>query len=280
MYVRNACAIGASLLFLAPVAQAGFDTDTLFLSMDANTGGSQSRFSEETRYRFFPGMSLTEFGGGGTAFRATLSSPTGLFESYENDPDGVTNSSVLRGSTEEVVGEVNGEWTLTLDDEKGGVFDYLVRIEFTLPFDELPSIQSTSLVNGASMGPLDWEIVGGDSEYPGPNAEMSVQVRDGNFGFIENDLLSISDTEWTPGVDPTSEDEFIVSLSTRNSALDTDSLTILSIEALDEFAPEIALSGSGTVSYNASLQAILIPAPASVALLSCGVLTATRRRRG
>jgi len=248
------------------------------IDLDASAMGVRPFVDDSTTYALTPTIDVTE-GGEFTDDLVTFSSPGGVFEGFFNDPDGTLGSSANRDTTAAVEAAATGDWSLRIDDASRGVtHEYRVGVEFSVPFAELPSFSSDTLVNGEPVTTQAWTLEGGTPAYPGGSSQIRAELYRGLFEEeLDSDTLPAGAESWTPDADLSGGSEFLARLATQLEASDPDAFTITDVEALSEGAPELTFASAET-EYGARRSALLVPAPAG-AVGMLGLLVAAPRRR-
>jgi MYXO-CTERM domain-containing protein len=267
---------------IAAATHATLAQPTYVLNLDGRMGFSQSRFSATAGARYFAGLDTIENGSPTDAF-ITIASPNRFFRSFDNNPSGTLSSSFLLDTTQDVIDEVNGTWTIEIEETDGSLYEYTVDVGFNLPFAEIPKLVSPNLVNGAPTQTFTWTLEGGSPAFPGSGAQFDVGFFTEPFEAIDRELLDISATSWTPDFDFDSLDlsnDFWVQISTRFEAIDVNALTFSNITAITAGAPDIAF-GTAAIEYEAFLQAFVepVPGPGAIGALGAAGLVSVRRRR-
>jgi hypothetical protein len=208
----------------------------------------------QTRRIFFPFFNATEQAISTNA-QITVTSPSGLFHATGFGSGG----GLPRTTTSQIVNEVNGTWGVTIIDD-GNTFNYAVDISLNLPFEQLPELTSSRLINGSQVGGFDWSITGGlESAFPGPASLIEATLWSNAFEQpIDSDYLPIDDGYWNPTISVPEPASYIGSIATYLETKDFDAIQILDVRPLTIGSPTLTLS-SPSVRYTSSISATLLP---------------------
>lgn len=265
-------ALLSSLLLAQASAQYEIDLDVA------------SRFSALTGndefFTFSPSITVREDGVASDA-RVFFTGPNNAFlGAYNSDGQqrSVANSVRLPNMFSVMLFASNPAipWTVSIEDY-GNFYDYEVDVDFSYPFVQHPSILSTTLFDGNTVGTFvwDWAVEGGNGAFPSGESDVFFmrlfQLPDNML--VDKALFTPSQVPtWVPEGDFTSANEFLASIIVRfNELPDFDSLRITDIRKLDDNAPELSFS-TLSVHYEAELSATLI-SPTQISEPSTAVLT-------
>ncbi|MEM1424268.1 MAG: hypothetical protein AAGH64_09715, partial [Planctomycetota bacterium] len=195
----------------------------------------------------------------------TLSTPNGFSRGFVNNPESISGSSTFYDDQNALLSELNGTWTLRVDEPNGQAFEYELAITFALPFAQAPRIASSSIVDGAPYAPpFDFQILGGDAQQIGPDAFLRGRL-EVDEAAIDTFTVLQGDSPFTPpGFTPDgTETSFNLLLSTTSEIADTRSATLVSVTPITPGAPGLTVSSLRT-RYAASIRADLGPVPVTL----------------
>ena len=188
----------------------------------------------------------------------TLSNPSGNAQAFQNHPQNFGVTSQFRPDQATLLAELDGDWTVRIEETDGSVYEYIIPITYTLPFAELPEMVSDTLVEGGDFAPpFDARVEGGSASLPGPTSPIRFTSISDVSGTLEFATLSGPAPLWTPELGiPEGEDSVLVNVIVFGNGVDTTSWTAGAPVALTPGAPELRLDPI-VGKYNASKRARL-----------------------
>ena len=187
-----------------------------------------------------------------------LDSPSGSFSHFEDSFGGGSGSHLLT-NTVDVVNEVNGTWTLSVLDD-GSTYNYEIDLSLSLPFAELTSITSDTIVEGLQLGEFSWQLNGGDTNHPGPTSGIKVVLRDADniSHILDSDILPEGTTSWEyneAALDGITQAHIYIGVT--NPAADQTGLSVTDIRSLTSGAPSLSI-GNAQISYGGSYSTVVV----------------------
>jgi hypothetical protein len=191
-----------------------------------------------------------------------------------------------------LLADANGTWQLgvsdIVQDENGddvvGHWDYELDGSLTYPLSSIPQIVSDDMVSYTPFdGTVNFSMTGGSPSLFGPDSRIRARVYatdDFPYQLLEEVLLPIDATQFSPSADTTGVEYLRIELETVDLALPGAQLNFSNLRALTDGAPTIDLLPSTPLEVSAYRSAtFLLPVPEPTSLATMGFAAAVTRRR-
>ena len=209
----------------------------------------------------------------------TLQSPSNNTQAHVNF-FGRPNDNYVQtqgfASTADMLAESNGTWQVTVRDTGNpDGWLYEVDVSVSVPGGELPRIISNDMQSYTPFdGDVNFSIVGGSPDLFGSGAAIRARAIDTTSGFtvLEQEILPIDATTWSPSADLSGVDYLRIELETINLTAE-GSFVMSNVNPLTTGAPTLNLDTSDTsldiVAFrSATFNPVPEPAAAGVLLLA------------